>query len=314
MARMRGKEFARRLNQRYGRRFGRRARSAPAGVSELTDRPTEIAELAEAVADEHCSALPIDPHSIARAKDISISFGDYGDAFDGMLECADARWHIYANTERVGRPDSPRGRFTLAHELGHYYIDDHRLALATENVSPHLSSCEYESPLQAERDADTFAANLLMPARRFAFKAKAAPIGLNGITALAREFAVSLTAAAIRYVAMDLRPCAVVKWNRRGVAWKHLSSSAFRASFRRTFESLNDLPDDSPTRKALAGDAPGDTDHFEAGTTAAAWFPAINDEDARNVIFIEQAISLGRLGVLTFLYAQQVRPTSATRR
>ena len=306
MARMRGKDFARRMNQRYGRRFGRRARSAPADAPTPTDRPTEIAELAEAVADEHCPALPVDPQAVARAKGITVSFGDYGDAFDGMLECADARWHIYANTERVGPADSSRARFTLAHELGHYFIDDHRLALGAESVPAHLSSCEYESPLQAEQDADAFAANLLMPAGRLASKAKATQVGLAGITALADAFTVSLTAAAIRYVEMDIRSCAVVKWNRRGVAWKHLSSSAFRASFRRTFESPNDLPDDCPARKALAGDAPGKTDYFEAGTTAAAWFPAISDEDARNAIFIEQAISLGRYGVLTFLYSQQV--------
>ena len=54
----------------------------------------------------------------------------------GMLEhrggrpaCWSGGWHIYCNLDCVGQKDSPRARFTLAHELGHYYIDEHRNAL-----------------------------------------------------------------------------------------------------------------------------------------------------------------------------------------
>lgn len=48
--------------------------------------------------------------------------------------------------------------------------------------------------------------------------------------------------------------------------------------------------------------------YFEAGTTAAAWFRFVNDYDYRNVIFIEQAITLGRFGVLTFLFPEEQYP------
>ena len=130
-------------------------------------RAGQIAELAEAVADEHCPALPVDPAKIARAKRITISFGDYGEhTFDGLLEHLDRRHHIYCNTQRVGDPAGPRARFTLAHELGHFFIDEHRRSLEA-GIDPHPSQCEYESPILAEQEADMFAANLLMPARRF---------------------------------------------------------------------------------------------------------------------------------------------------
>ncbi|MHC4563819.1 MAG: ImmA/IrrE family metallo-endopeptidase [Planctomycetota bacterium] len=315
MARIRGKDFAQHFDKRRARRFGR-GRLGPQTSLDVAaaDRPAEIAELAEAVADEHCPALPIDPQAIARAKGITVSFGDYGDAFDGMLEWRADRFHIYANTDRVGNASSPRARFTLAHELGHYFIDEHRTALVAGRVEPHLSQCDYESPILAEQEADRFAASLLMPAARFLAKAKAATPGLPGVIRLADQFASSLTAAAIRFAALDVAPCAVVKWNWRGYAWKHLSSSAFRASFRRTFESPADLAEDSPTRRALAHESPGEAGYFEAGTTAAAWFPAIGDDDARNAIFIEQAIPLGRFGVLTFLRPQRALPTSADER
>ena len=38
--------------------------------------------------------------------------------------------------------------------------------------------------------------------------------------------------------------------------------------------------------------------------TASAWFPRVKSGEYRDVIFIEQAIPLGKFGVLTFLYPE----------
>ena len=103
MAIMRGKDFAKRYTRRMaGRRGGRAGRGRP-GIGRID----EIAELAEAVADEHCPAVPVCPRAIARAKGISVSFGQYGEAFDGMLEHEEGLWHVYCNRERVGEAESP---------------------------------------------------------------------------------------------------------------------------------------------------------------------------------------------------------------
>ena len=265
-------------------------------------RLAEIADLAEAVADEHCPRGAVDPAGIARAKRITTSFGPYGQAFDGMLEHRAGRFHIYGNTDRVGGPDVPRARFTLAHELAHYYIDEHRHALAAGRSPAHLSQCEYESPNLAEQEADRFAAALLMPRGRFGAAAKGAEAGLAGVIALARRFGTSITATAIRYASCDIRPCAVVKWTRRGVAWKHLSSATFRARLGATVEVPSALPDEAPTRRVLGGDDAGPEGFFTAGTTASVWFPGVSAGHDRDAIFVEQAVSLGRYGVLTFLY------------
>ena len=268
-------------------------------------RLAEIAELAQAIADEHCPSGPTDPQAIARVKGITLSFGQYGDAFDGMLECAAGRFHIYCNRRRGGGPDAPRTRFTLAHELGHYYMDEHRHALAGGRVAAHRSQCEYESPILAEQEADHFAANLLMPSARFLAKARRSPRGLGGILALAKQFNTSITSTAIRCAACDVSPCAVVKWTWTGYAWKRLSSGTFQARFRRTIEAPDELADGSPTRHALAHEAPPASGYFEAGTTASAWFAGVGQGSLRDVIFIEQAIPLGRFGVLTFLYPER---------
>jgi hypothetical protein len=296
---MSGREFDKLVGRRFRSRLPGPARAASeAGAA---NRDEEIRELAEAVADEHCPKGRIEPRLIARAHRITFSFGKYGDGFDGMLEYRAGRFHIFCNVERVGPPETPRARFTLAHELGHYYLDDHRCAIES-GVPPHRSQCDSESPILVEQEADLFAAELLMPSGRFLSKGRRVATGMAGILSLAEEFGTSVTSTAIRYAAADVTACAVVKWEWKGYAWKRLSSSAFRSRLRRTFEAPRDLAEDSPTRRTLAGEAPPTCGYFEAGTTASAWFPGVGGEDLRNLIFIEQAMPLGRYGVLTFLH------------
>src|SRR5438067_1156661 len=105
-----------------------------------TERGRDIIDLAEAVSEEY--VLPsgkLEPLTITDAKDITISFSRYSNSFDGMLEHRAGRFHIYCNLDRLDNSDSPRARFTLCHELGHYFIDDHRNALASGKAPSHLS-------------------------------------------------------------------------------------------------------------------------------------------------------------------------------
>jgi len=277
-------------------------------------RAVEIAELAEAVADEHCPAGPVEPRTIAAAKGVTLSFGHYGEAFDGMLEHRAGRFHIYANLDRLGDGESPRARFTLAHELGHFYIDEHRHALAAGRAAPHPSQCDHESPILAEQEADLFAANLLMPTSRFAGKARAAAPGLEGVRKLAEAFGTSLTSTAIRYAACDALACAVLKWDPSGCAWKCLSSGALAMRFGRTVQAPAGLAPGSPTARALAREKPPECGYFQAGTVTAAWFRRVKPGDFRDVLLIEQAIGLGRWGVLTLLHVAGGLPSRPTGR
>lgn len=267
-------------------------------------REQDIAELAEAIAEEYFPASRVEPSEIIKAKGISISFGLYGDYFDGLLEHRNGRFHIFANLQRLESIDSPRARFTLGHELGHYFIDEHRNALAMGLAPSHPSICEYESGLPVEREADHFASSLLMPSKRLRKLAEKTPLGLEGILTIADEFRTSVTSTAIKYARLDIVPCAVIKWSKEGYAWKWLSTETFRARYRKTIESADRLPSESPTARLLtAGNAnPGNL--LSSGTTASVWFPFIKEQSSQNAILIEQAISLGRFGVLTFLYRE----------
>jgi Zn-dependent peptidase ImmA (M78 family) len=189
-------------------------------------RVRDISELAEEVADEYSSSSRIDLHTVLRANSITWSYGHYDDAFDGMLEHEEGAFHVYCNLNRVETETSPRARFTLAHELGHFYIDEHRNELAAGRTLCHGSLCEYESRNPVEQEADHFASCLLMPAKHFIQAAKSCSAGLYAIIKLARSFDTSLTSTAIRYASLGIKPCVVVKWTNEGYKWRWLSDEA----------------------------------------------------------------------------------------
>jgi hypothetical protein len=260
------------------------------------DREREISDLAEVVS-ESCGAA-IEPLSVAHAHELTASFNDYGEAFDGMLEAMDGRFHIYCNTRGEANRSTPRTRFTLAHELGHFFIDEHREALLAGRVPSHPSHCDHRSARLVEVEADTFASGLLMPWSRYLPAARRSKSGLGGVVELASTFRVSLTAAALRYVRADFIPCVLVKWGTAGYEWKWCSESAYRCGLRKTIESVEHLPRDCPTAKALGGI----TGVLEAGTTKSAWFPFVDRSWESNSIFHEQALSLGKFGALSLVF------------
>jgi Zn-dependent peptidase ImmA (M78 family) len=276
-------------------------------MSEVTaskDRFAQIAELAEIVADEYCPSGRVDPEVAVRKLGITLSYGSYRDYFDGLLEHLSGRFHIYCNLDRVEFRSSGRAHFTIAHELGHYFIDEHRNALAAGVVPSHPSFCEYESEFLVEREADHFAANLLMPEKRFRAACRKKEIGLTSILMLADLFGASVTSTALRYTQLDVVPCAVFKWTGRKLQWKWMSTETFRARFGSNVQLATDLPPDCPTVHAMRGEKGQQKPYFEAGTTVSTWFRRVSNSSYRNDILIEQAIPLGRFGVLTFLFPE----------
>lgn len=277
-----------------------------AGTSRYSGAQTasldELVTLAEAVASEYCPTRPFDPTLVLEDNGITISYGHYDSAFDGMLEHRRQRFHIYCNLDRVLSADSPRARFTVAHELGHYFIDEHRNALSYGSAPAHGSQCEFESNLPIEREADHFASHLLMPSNEFDDVAHRHKVGLAGILAIARHFGTSVTSVAIRYAQSETVPCVVIKWSPIAYQWRWISTEPFRARLRTVTKNLSSLPPDCPTRIALSGERTPASGYFEAGTTAATWFPFLSDIDRRNVILMEQAMKLGQFGALTFLF------------
>ncbi len=261
------------------------------------NRVQEIADLAEEVAGYQ---FPVNPIAILRTQArISLRRGHFGDAFDGLLEWREGRFWVYSNLVRVGPPESARERFTIAHELGHYFIDEHRNALI-RGVGCHPSFSEFQSDELAEREADLFASRLLMPTWAFTAAIPKNPQGIPDILTLKKQFETSLTSTAIRYVGLAGFFCAIVKWNDDGFGWRWTSQEAYENRYWSTIKSADRLPRDSATRMIMRGEAssPG---FIERGAVASMWFDYVGMGGQRDIILIEQAISLGQYGCLTLL-------------
>jgi len=269
-------------------------------------RLDDIADLAEGVSDEYTKASQrTEPEAIIAAKKITLSFGDYADAFDGLLEHKNGAFHIYGNLHRLKSRESGRARFTLAHELGHFFIDDHRRELQSGRTPSHPSFSDYQSKNPVEQEADHFASHLLMPLVRFAKAGKRVAIGLEGVLALRDTFGTSITSTAIRCTKLEVGPYTLIKWSPDDFEWKWFSPSTFAAGYRAVMKTKANIPRDSATGKAMAGDTLPEKGFFQSGTSASAWFPGIWAGTQRDVLFIEQAILLGEFGVLTLLFPEQ---------
>lgn len=275
-------------------------KSKPANPYLTPAREAEIGELAEFIAEDRFPQKRVEPDQIAQSVGIGVIPGHYDDQFDGMLEHDAGRFFIYCNLDRVESLSTPRSRFTLAHELGHYYIPEHHNALKSGNVPMHPSHCDHESRNPIELEADHFASCLLMPGQRFCKRAKRLTEGLEGIRHLADEFGTSLTSSAIRYAKLDLIKCVIIKWDSDSYGWKWLSPTAYAEGWRKTIEEPAKLVPESATEKIVSGAVSGN-DIVSTGTTAAHWFPFISIGSPRDCLLKEEAISLGRFGALTVL-------------
>lgn len=178
----------------------------------------ELSELAESIADFYCPVGPVSPARIAETLGISYSFGNYGDAFDGLIEQEAGGFHIFINTKIYG-PDHPRSRFTFGHELGHYFIDEHRHALLSGRTPSHPSYTNFSSKNPVELEADHFASSLLLPESRIKRDCFKLPFNFKLISDLSIKYQASITATVLKLMTIDKHPIMLVCSVNRKIKW-----------------------------------------------------------------------------------------------
>ena len=148
---------------------------------------------------------PVDVRSIALRHDIKVNEEDFPDTLSGALLRSDAGVVIAIN-KRHGRN---RQRFTVAHELGHFFL--HRDAAGYYDqghlIGVHFRATPDGSNWDAkEIEANQFAANLLMPASMVenASAELGQPLYDHDVSELANRFEVSEQAMTIRLQALGL--------------------------------------------------------------------------------------------------------------
>lgn len=195
-------------------------------------------ELAESIAEENCPNNVIQPTRIADSQEISYSFNNYGLYFDGLLEHRYGKFHVYISlNDRLRHQTSTRARFTFAHELGHYYIDEHRNSLRKGKTPSHPSFNNFTSKNPVELEADHFAASLLMPRDRFLKDCRGNIFSYNLIDMLSKKYNTSLSAALIRYVSIPQNHPVCIVCSQGGFIKWHKSSQDFPFRFLKGYDN-----------------------------------------------------------------------------
>lgn len=147
--------------------------------------------------DEGIEELPVDPFGIAASRDIVVEpKPDAAEGVSGMLlRHGDSFGILYATHV----PSEGFQRFSVAHELGHYFLDGHIDYVLPKGSQVHTSHAGFVSGDQYELEADNFAAGLLMPDGPFKRALEKCKPGISTVESMAKLCRTSLTATAIRY-------------------------------------------------------------------------------------------------------------------
>ena len=260
-----------------------------------TPRVIELEDYASSIGESAWEGDSVSLEKILDQQEIELYCDDFGDDFEGLIELTDDLFIIYLNTTLGNNPDTPRGRFSIAHELGHFFIDAHRLAI-TQKRMPSLGDYSNED-LEIEREADLFASRLLLPKNQFARAIKKVDKGLKGICELAKKFRVSVKCAALRYLSEEPMPCSLIfRSNDGSVKWKLFSKQMWNAGFRSI------IPE--PV-KGGATDICLNGKDSEWTSAPASYLFKLPDNCHANIVFIEETVKLGDYGILTLLRSQE---------
>jgi len=166
-------------------------------------------------------SLPVCPFEIAKSADITVMPKPQG--APGVSGFLIRLGHQFT----IGYSQSIQNegfiRFTVGHELGHYYLPGHPEALFPDGDGMHSSKSGFVSVDQNERQADQFAAALLMPRSLFVPALRTAGSGFAAVDYLSQRAKTSITSTAIRFADFTDEAVAVIMSEGQTVKWCSLS-------------------------------------------------------------------------------------------
>ncbi|MFN8153534.1 MAG: ImmA/IrrE family metallo-endopeptidase [Bacteroidia bacterium] len=270
-------------------------------------RELTIADLAEKTAQKYSKTIRTNPELIAHREGLTFSDGRYGDHFEAMIEYCksepDYPFHIYLNLDQIRHPESLRGRSSFGHELGHYFIPDHRKVLLSGKSLTYDHNYNYiENPV-VEQEADCFSANLLMPPTIFREQAeKHRIVGLNSVLRLSNRFDTSMLSTALQYVKMDFYPSVLIKWAADNRFQWHYMSGKFRRnipdSFKFQFNAQRPTSDCDLTTITFGN---WKSTYGTTITNLSSWVYDIKPGSRKDMVLKEQTMPLGRYGGISLL-------------
>ncbi|MEW8051110.1 MAG: ImmA/IrrE family metallo-endopeptidase [Candidatus Thiodiazotropha sp.] len=152
-------------------------------------------------------SLPVEPLAIAEQHEISHQAmpSKHGGVSGMFVRNRDAYGILYAtHVENEGFQ-----RFSVGHELGHYFLPGHPEAVFAGSAI-HESRAGFVSSNKYEDEADFFACGLLMPTYLFDPALDKAGDGMDAIETLHDLCKTSMTATAIRFAQRTPEPAAII--------------------------------------------------------------------------------------------------------
>lgn len=158
----------------------------------------------------------------------------------GLFHVENKGWALLYNEQMNSQE---RIRFTQAHELGHYLV--HRLAQQKFECSQADMLHWGQDQREIEGQADEFAASLLMPLNQFR-PATGPSVDFDKLSDASAKFGVSLTAAALRWIASTDQSAVLIMARNGFMNWSVSSDKARQnGAFFKTKNRVVELPSES---------------------------------------------------------------------
>lgn len=273
---------------------------------EEESRIIKAGELAEDIIDAlKLGNPPFDPFVIAEndLSQLSLIGGNFSDCFDGQLEyhTREKRFLLFYNTKYNQSCDlgihHPRTRFSVAHELGHFYLDTHRAFLMRTGQS-HGSKSEFRSDVMVEREADSFAANLLMPKNILAPIVNKGELNISRLKKIADLFQTSLVSTTINCVKVSHFPCAIVAIYDNRIIWQFLSESLIEGG---CYPGLKGQPSSQSAQEQWNLFMKGKATNVTCESLARKWFRLYSKTKEDNLWVIEHYLPVPIMNTLLVL-------------
>jgi len=239
-------------------------------------------------ADEGNTSFPVDLLAIASKRKIIIeAITDAEPGVSAMLLRDGNTFGIFYST---AIPSLGFQRFSIAHELGHYFLEGHVDQMPFDG-GMHASRAGTFCRDVFEQEADSFASGLLMPSRLFKRALNGFEDGLAGVKGLADLCQTSLTATAIRYAELTEAATAIIISTGKTVDFACLSP-AMKAFAKLIWLRPGDLlPTGTLTANFNTQRDQFTEDELTDETDLRLWFDGMRPRDV-----IEEVIGLGRYG------------------
>lgn len=263
-------------------------------------REREIAECAlGCVQNAGITSLPVSPKIIASNADIGVMpWKPTQLGVSGVLMRVGQNFGIGYSTAISNKGFE---NFTIGHELGHYFLDGHAEAIFASGSDKHFSRSGFVSDDKYEREADAFAAELLMPEPLFREALRKSGSGFAGIAYLAEEGETSLVATAIRFCKVTGDPVAVILSSGALIDWCFVSKELSKCRGVYPLKQGSPLPAKSATARFNRDQSNVErAEKLETHCGLRDWF-----ERAPDIEFQEDVVGLGHYGkTLTVLFTE----------